>query len=140
MNPTMKKFGYPDTLVTEYKHWVVLLKPKQTTVSTLVLVAKSGATQLGQLTADEWAEFALVCNETEAKLSTTFRPDKFNYLALMMKDPNVHFHLVPRYSQPVNINGNSYSDTDWPLATKMGELEISTGDMKAIKRKLLNET
>ena len=41
MNETMQTFGYPGTLVKEYEHWVMLLKPEQTTVGTLVLVEKS---------------------------------------------------------------------------------------------------
>jgi hypothetical protein len=32
MNETINKFGYPKTLLKEYKHWVVLLRPKQATL------------------------------------------------------------------------------------------------------------
>ena len=40
MNATMKKFGYPDTLIKEYSHWAVLLRPQQATLGALVLVCK----------------------------------------------------------------------------------------------------
>ena len=40
MNPTMQKFGYPDSLIREYDHWVVLLRPQQVTLGALVLVCK----------------------------------------------------------------------------------------------------
>ena len=43
-NPTMIKFGYPDTLVREWDHWVVLLRPAQVTLGSLVLAARSDAT------------------------------------------------------------------------------------------------
>ena len=33
---TMLKFGYPDSLVHEYAHWVVLIRPKQVTMGALV--------------------------------------------------------------------------------------------------------
>ena len=39
MNVTMQKFGYPDTLIAEYDHWVVLLRPSQVTLGSLVLAA-----------------------------------------------------------------------------------------------------
>ena len=41
MNPTIEKFGYPTTLIREYEHWLVLLRPEQVTLGSLVLAAKS---------------------------------------------------------------------------------------------------
>ena len=43
MNPTIEKFGYPATLVREFKHWLVLLRPAQVTLGSLVLAAKNDA-------------------------------------------------------------------------------------------------
>ena len=41
INDTIKKFGYPATLVKDYDHWVVLLRPAQVTLGSLVVAAKS---------------------------------------------------------------------------------------------------
>src|SRR5690606_24257005 len=41
MNATIAKFGHPATLIAEYAHWVVLLRPAQPTLGALVLAAKS---------------------------------------------------------------------------------------------------
>ena len=35
---TLLKFNYPQTLLREYQHWAVLLRPKQVTVGSLVLI------------------------------------------------------------------------------------------------------
>src|SRR3546814_2464599 len=35
MNDTILKFGYPATLIREYEHWVVLLRPAQLTLGSL---------------------------------------------------------------------------------------------------------
>ena len=35
INDTMRTFGHPDTLVAEYLHWVVLLRPQQATLRAL---------------------------------------------------------------------------------------------------------
>ncbi len=137
MNPTLKAFGYPDTLIKEYNHWVALLRPKQVTVGSLVLAEKSEAKHLGELSKDQWSEFTTVSSEMEALLRTTFDAEKFNYLALMMKDPNVHFHFIPRYSKSVEIAGQSFSDTDWPKKTEMSPVETSDKVFGAIKQKLL---
>ena len=136
MNETMQTFGYPGTLVKEYEHWVMLLKPKQTTVGTLVLVEKSEATHLGELSRESWAEFADVSRDAEAWTRQVFGAEKFNYLALMMKDPNVHFHFVPRYSQPVEVGGESFADTDWPSKTELGNIELNEAQLNEIRTKL----
>src|SRR3982751_1544134 len=49
MNPTIEKFGYPGTLLKEFEHWVVLLRPAQVTLGSMVLAAKSDATAYGDL-------------------------------------------------------------------------------------------
>ncbi|MEO8453961.1 MAG: HIT family protein, partial [Sphingomicrobium sp.] len=49
MNPTIKKFGYPATLVREFDHWLILLRPAQVTLGSLVLAAKSEATAYSEL-------------------------------------------------------------------------------------------
>lgn len=138
MNETIQTFGYPDTLVKEFNHWVILLRPQQITVGTLVLAAKSGARHLGELEAEIWAEFSDVSAFAERLLKDTFDAEKFNYLALMMKDPNVHFHLVPRYSEPMTITGKEITDVDWPLKTEFNAIELTADQLSEIKSRLLN--
>lgn len=136
MNITIQTFGYPATLIKEYEHWVVLLRPKQVTIGSLVIVAKSEATHLGQLTKDEWAEFAQVASDCEELLAKTFGAEKFNYLALMMKDPNVHFHFIPRYSKPVVLNGKEFPDVDFPLKTELNAIQLTKEEFEATKQRL----
>lgn len=137
MNVTMETFGYPETLIKEYQHWVVLLRPKQVTIGSLVLVAKEDVVRLGELNKAAWSEFAEVCNQAEGLLKDVFKADKFNYLALMMKDPNVHFHFIPRYSTPVSLEGVEYPDSDWPMKTEMQPLELGEEVWQIILDKLL---
>jgi len=33
---------------------------------------------------------------------------------LMMVDPDVHFHVIPRYSSPREASGLVYADAGWP--------------------------
>lgn len=136
MNETITTFGYPNTLIKEFNHWVILLRPEQITVGTLVIAAKSDATNLGSLTDQEWAEFASVSSYAENLLRSVFGAAKFNYLALMMRDPNVHFHLVPRYAGPVSIGGTQFTDPDWPNKTEFQPIEVSQGLFESIKAEL----
>ena len=49
MNATIRKFGYPASLIGETAHWVVLLRPAQVTLGSLIIAAKSDATGFGAL-------------------------------------------------------------------------------------------
>ena len=39
---------------------------------------------------------------------------------LMMVDPNVHFHVIPRYSEPRSWNGIEFPDAGWPGPPQLG--------------------
>ena len=113
-NDTMRKFGYPETLIREYEHWVVLLRPAQVTLGSLVLAAKSDATAFGQLPPAAHSELATVTKEIEATLLSEIGYEKINYLMLMMVDPHVHFHVLPRYEGSKTFKGADLSDAGWP--------------------------
>ena len=114
MNSTIEKFGYPATLVREYEHWLVLLRPAQVTLGSLVMAAKSEATAFAGLPREAFAEQADVVAAIEAALARFTRYDRINYLMLMMVDPNVHFHVIPRYSEPRSWSGLELPDAGWP--------------------------
>ena len=113
-NPTIRKFGHPETLVREYDHWVVLLRPSQVTAGSLVLAAKSDATAYGALPQDAFIEQGLVIADIEAALQRAVSFERINYLMLMMVDPNVHFHIFPRYSGTRPFAGLEIPDRAWP--------------------------
>lgn len=114
MNATIEKFGYPASLVREFGHWLVLVRPAQVTLGSLVLAAKSDATAYRQLPPSAFAEQAAVIAAIETGLAAFCRYERINYLMLMMVDPHVHFHVVPRYSQPREWAGLTLADQGWP--------------------------
>ena len=113
-NPTIEKFGHPATLVREYVHWVVLLRPAQVTAGSLILAAKSDATAFGELPPAAFAELGTVVGEIEATLREVVGYERINYLMLMMVDPHVHFHVIPRYSESRSLGGMVLPDQGWP--------------------------
>jgi diadenosine tetraphosphate (Ap4A) HIT family hydrolase len=113
MNPTVEKFGYPSTLVKEFDHWVVLLRPTQVTLGSLVLATKSDATAYSKLPREAFAEQADAVAAIEDALTRFVAYERINYLMLMMVDPNVHFHVIPRYREPRSWNGIEFADAGW---------------------------
>lgn len=113
-NPTIEKFGYPETLIREFDHWVLLVRPQQPTLGSMVLAAKSDATAYGALTDEVFAEQGVIVRAAEAALHQLIDYERLNYLMLMMVDPNVHFHIIPRYSTPRRWQGMDFPDSGWP--------------------------
>ena len=114
MNETIEKFGYPDTLLGDYVHWVVLLRPGQITAGCMVLACKEEAGRVPDVSAEAFAELPRVTGDLEAALSRSFEPQKMNYILLMMVDKYVHWHVIPRYDSPREMAGVTFEDTGWP--------------------------
>ena len=130
-NATIEKFGYPATLIRDYRHWVVLLRPAQPTLGSLVLAAKSDATAFGDLPPEAHAELATVTNQIEAALSAAVGYQKLNYLMLMMVDPHVHFHVIPRYEGEREQGGVSVTDAGWAGPPALGQAVALSADQIA---------
>ena len=114
MNATIDKFGFPATLLREFDHWLVLLRPAQVTMGSLVLAAKGDATAYGALPAQAFAEQGAVVGAIERALAAFCKYERINYLMLMMVDPHVHFHVFPRYSGGRYWDGLEIVDQGWP--------------------------
>jgi diadenosine tetraphosphate (Ap4A) HIT family hydrolase len=119
-NDTIRRFGHPETLVADYEHWVVLLRPEQPTLGSLVLAAKGEARAFGALPPSAHAELARVTADLERALAAVVRFEKLNYLMLMMVDPHVHFHVIPRYEGTRERDGVDLPDRGWPKPPELG--------------------
>jgi diadenosine tetraphosphate (Ap4A) HIT family hydrolase len=131
---TLKKFGYPETLVKEYKNWILLCRKKQVTLSSLILICKDEVTSFAEISSKSFSELHLIIKEVENNLGELFQYNKINYLMLMMVDPEVHFHIIPRYASDRKFNGILFRDASWP---KKPDLDIinQIGD-KTLKKLL----
>ncbi len=138
MHETLEKFRYPDLLVKDYKYCAALVRFTHVTLGSMVLVSKSDVESLGELSPEEWGEFSVVTSDAERALKKAFGSEKFNYLALMMSDPHVHFHLIPRYSQPVKFQDRTYTDKDWPTKTSLEAVELSESELRAVQDELVS--
>ena len=131
MNETIVKFGYPQTLLAEYEHWVVLLRQKQVTAGSMVLAYKAEAVALGDVSEEAWGELARVTADLETAARAAVGYDRINYLALMMVDPHVHFHVLPRHETPREIAGAVIADEAWPKPPDITRTADLTDDQLA---------
>src|SRR5262245_18321165 len=130
-NATLIKFGLPDTLIAAYKHWVVLLRPAQVTLGSLVVGAKGDWTAFSQIPPQAFAELARVTHCIETGLRSFSAYDKINYLMLMMVDPHVHFHVIPRYAQARRFAAEEFPNVGWPGQPNLAEAKTLSTNARA---------
>lgn len=139
-NSTIQKFDFPDNVIRDYRYWTVMMRPKQITLGCLVIICKEHAERLPDLSMEAFAELQHVTGEVEATLGTLFDYDKINYCALMMVDPHVHWHVIPRYEAARDVVGVSFEDDMWPNPPTFGAgKELSGAEFAAIRKKIRTE-
>lgn len=111
---TETKFGDPDSRLAQTDHWTVLLRPKQPTLGSLVLICREPVRAFADVSPQAYADMREVVRRIEATLREVVRYERINYLMLMMVDPDVHFHVIPRYEGARQFGGTAFRDAGWP--------------------------
>lgn len=119
-NPTALAFGYPASKVAETDHWLILVRPKQPTFGSLVLVCKEAVQAFSDVSPAAFADLQVAVAGIERLLKAKIAYEKINYLMLMMVDKDVHFHVLPRYEGVREHEGLSFPDAGWPAAPALG--------------------
>ena len=133
MNSTIEKFGFPNSIVREFDHWLLLVRPAQVTLGSMVLAAKANSTAYGELPVASFAEQGRIVAIAEPALTKFCAYERINYLMLMMVDPHVHFHIIPRYSSTRRWNGLEFPDSAWPGPPALGSaVQIETDHIKQL--------
>ena len=129
---TLAKFGYPGYLIIENDHWYTLLRREQITFGSMILITKNEKnSSISKLNVSEQAEMFLAIQKIEKVAFNKINCDKINYLALMMVDPFVHYHVLPRYKNPKIFKDIEFIDPGYPgvpdltYKTSLTETEFS---------------
>lgn len=120
-NKTIAAFGWPASLVKDYGSWVVLVRPAQPTWGSLVLACTEEAEAFSDISAEAFAALPKAIKDIETALKAAFAYDKINYLMLMMVDPQVHYHVIPRYAASTSFNTTENADAGWPGPPALGD-------------------
>lgn len=112
--PTLIKFGYPETVIRDDGDWIVMARPQQVTLGSLVLASRRPVERFGALDDEGFRALGPAVRQIEAALTAFVGYQKINYLMLMMVDPDVHFHVIPRYEGEREFGGMVFPDAGWP--------------------------
>ena len=108
------KFKVEEFLVARVGGWNISVREQQPTLGSLVLSLDRDCSNLGELSKEESEALGRAMRLIDALFQATLKPEKVNYLALMMVDEHVHFHVLPRFSAAVDFAGEQYIDHCWP--------------------------
>lgn len=126
LNATFEKFGWPRTRIAESEEWAVLLRPDQPALGSLVLACKQPVKAFSYVDAKGFADLGQMVQRIETLLTSFVSYEKINYLMLMMVDPDVHFHVIPRYEGDRSFGGIEISDAGWPGPPALGTARTLT--------------
>ncbi len=119
-NATMRKFGWPRTEIAKVGSWSALTRPKQPTLGSLVLACGEQAAAFSDLSPQALADLRDAVAGVEKTLRAFVRYERVNYLMLMMVDPDVHFHVIPRYEGERRFRDLAFPDAGWPGPPAIG--------------------
>jgi diadenosine tetraphosphate (Ap4A) HIT family hydrolase len=83
-------------------------------LGSLVLVCREPVRAFADVSAQGFAEMRQLIGLIEATLREVVAYERINYLMLMMVDPDVHMHVIPRYQATRSFAGVEFADAGWP--------------------------
>lgn len=109
-----EKFSLNTLKVFEGDNWIASVRPVQLTLGSLVISSSHGKKDFTSLAKEESAELVILIGKIDEIVKYDLGADKINVICLMMQDPIIHFHILPRYSKPCKFDGELWEDIDFP--------------------------
>lgn len=95
---------------------------------------------MSDVNVEEYSDLSTLIKVVEKTLTRVFCYDKINYLALMMVDRQVHFHVIPRYERQISFVNYYWIDKDYPRPPVLNTQEISDIQLMEIHALLKKES
>lgn len=119
-------FRLDELTIHEGQAWIVSVRPGQITLGSMVVSSSHGHLDFQGFSTDDSTGLSAAFATAERLAKIELGAVRVNLACLMMKDPVVHFHVLPRYSQPVERYDRTWLDEDWPGPPTIGA--ASTAD------------
>jgi diadenosine tetraphosphate (Ap4A) HIT family hydrolase len=114
-----EKFQVDKLLLKTGAYWNLSLRPAQITLCSMVLSSKLPRLSFQGLDQGSSTEMLSMMALAEKVAIENLGAKRINILCLMMQDPIVHFHIIPRYETSVDFIQMEWRDEDWPLPPTM---------------------
>lgn len=89
------------------------MRPHPATLGAGILSLKRECSTFSELKLEEYADLNNIIKVIKVTLTKTFNYDVINYLMLMMFDKPFHYHIFPKYENPIEILDKIWKDENW---------------------------
>ena len=114
MKDFRKTFRLDELTIRDRQGWTLSVRPAQITLGSMVVSSTAGHLDFQAIEREESVGLSAAFADAERVAKATFGAVRINIVCLMMKDPVVHFHVLPRYDRVVERYGATWRDADWP--------------------------
>jgi len=118
-------------LLFETNYWQIYLSSDQKYFGRTLVLLKRDCGHLSALTEEEQKDFFEIVKKIEHLFTQTFGATMFNWTCLMNNayksdppTPHVHWHVRPRYKNPIVFNGQTYTDPNFASHYLRGEENV----------------
>lgn len=122
-------------LIYRTPHWDVRLNSNQKYLGRCVVVLRRPCPRLMEITAKEALAFMEIVRELETLVQKTFGATMFNWACAMNHayqnnppDPQVHWHLIPRYNRQIEFGGKTFIDEKFGYRS-ISDQDVVTNDL-----------
>ena len=107
-------------MLYENNDWIVFLADKQDYIGRCMVVCQEHCQSISDLNIEQWISLKVIMSSLEQMLKSVLGATMFNWSCLMNDAykadcacPHVHFHMRPRYAEPVIIKNREYRDDEF---------------------------
>lgn len=126
-------FRLDELTIIADQRWNLSVRPGQLTLGAMVLSSERGHLDFQGFDSDDAVGMTRMIGVAERLAKQHLGAVRINLACLMMKDPIVHYHVLPRYDGPVERYGQTWTDEDWPGPPTFGKTSTSDNILHAIR-------
>lgn len=122
-------------LIRTTLYWDARLNPNQKYLGRCAVVLKRPCASLSEVTQEEMSDFLQLIKKLEALVKETFGATMFNWACSMNHahqvnppNPQVHWHMIPRYIRPVEFRGKTFRDEHFGYRS-VSEMDMVSDDL-----------
>lgn len=134
-----EKFDLARLTFFENSHWIMSVRPEQLTLGSMVVSSREGLLHFQDLGPEHGADLTYSLGLAEKLARKNLGAVRINVICLMMVDPVVHFHIIPRYQEVIERFGTVWEDKDWPGPPVFRKAETSREVQNALVKELLKQ-
>lgn len=127
------KFRLDDLTLHAGRHWVASVRPAQPVPGSLVLSTTHDALSFGEVPPASGTELVELLAAAEGVAREELGAARVNVLCLMMVDPLLHFHVLPRFGAPVELAGRTWVDHGWPGTPELAAEPATEEELEAVR-------